>query len=382
MPILFDYFTLKIIWWLLVGALLIGFAVMDGFDLGVGALLPFVAKTDDERRVLINSIGPTWEGNQVWFITGGGALFAAWPLVYAAAFSGFYWALLLVLFALFFRPVGFEYRSKVADPRWRSAWDWGLFVGGAVPALVFGVAFGNLLQGVPFTFDDMLRPFYGGSFFGLLNPFALLTGVVSLAMLVMHGAVYLQMRTESVIARRARGAARIVGVVFIAAFVLAGIWQAYGIQGYRIVSMPDPGGVVVPLSKTVEKGAGAWMATYAAHPWMWLAPALAVGGGLLALLLSAAGRGGAAFVLSAAALAGTILTAGFAMFPFVMPSSTFPNASLTAYDAVSSHRTLNLMFVAVALFLPVVLLYTSWVYRVLRGKVTEKRIREETHSAY
>jgi cytochrome d ubiquinol oxidase subunit II len=382
MPILFDYFTLKIIWWLLVGALLIGFAVMDGFDLGVGALLPFVAKTDDERRVLINSIGPTWEGNQVWFITGGGALFAAWPLVYAAAFSGFYWALLLVLFALFFRPVGFEYRSKVADPRWRNAWDWGLFVGGAVPALVFGVAFGNLLQGVPFTFDDMLRPFYSGSFFGLLNPFALLTGVVSLSMLVMHGAVYLQMRTEGQIANRARRAARIAGIVFILAFVLAGVWQAFGIQGYRIASMPDPGGVVVPLAKTVEKAAGAWLANYAARPWMWIAPALAVGGGLLALLLSAAGRTGAAFVLSAAALAGTILTAGFALFPFVMPSSTFPNASLTVYDAVSSHRTLNLMFVAVVLFLPVVLLYTSWVYRVLRGKVTEKRIHEEAHSAY
>ena len=382
MPILFDYFTLKMIWWLLVGALLIGFAVMDGFDLGVGALLPFVARTDDERRVLINSIGPTWEGNQVWFITGGGALFAAWPLVYSAAFSGFYWALLLVLFALFFRPVGFEYRSKVADARWRSAWDWGLFVGGAVPALVFGVAFGNLLQGVPFTFDDMLRSYYSGNFFGLLNPFALLTGVVSLSMLVMHGAIYLQMRTEGELAARARRAARIVGMVFVAAFVLAGVWQAFGIQGYRIVSMPDPGGVVVPLAKTVEKVSGAWMATYAAHPWMWLAPVLAVGGGLLALLVSAGGRAGLAFVLSAAALAGTILTAGFAMFPFVMPSSTFPNASLTVYDAVSSHRTLNLMFVAVVLFLPVVLLYTSWVYRVLRGKVTEKRIREETHSAY
>jgi cytochrome d ubiquinol oxidase subunit II len=382
MPILFDYFTLKIIWWLLVGALLIGFAVMDGFDLGVGALLPFVAKTDDERRVLINSIGPTWEGNQVWFITGGGALFAAWPLVYAAAFSGFYWALLLVLFALFFRPVGFEYRSKVADPRWRNAWDWGLFVGGAVPALVFGVAFGNLLQGVPFTFDDMLRPFYSGNFFGLLNPFALVTGVVSLSMLVMHGAIYLQMRTEGEIAVRARRAARLAGVVFVAAFVLAGVWQAFGVQGYRIVSMPDPGGVVVPLAKTVEKVSGGWMATYAAHPWMWLAPVLAVGGGLLAVLVSGGGRAGLAFVLSAAALAGTILTAGFAMFPFVMPSSTVPNAGLTAWDAVSSHRTLNLMFVAVVLFLPVVLLYTSWVYRVLRGKVTEKRIREETHSAY
>jgi cytochrome d ubiquinol oxidase subunit II len=382
MPILFDYFTLKIIWWLFVGVLLIGFAIMDGFDLGVGTLLPFVAKTDDERRVMINSIGPTWEGNQVWFITGGGALFAAWPLVYSAAFSGFYWALLLVLFALFFRPVGFEYRSKLPAPRWRSAWDWGLFVGGAVPSLVFGVAFGNLLQGVPFTFDELLRPYYSGSFFGLLNPFALLTGVVSLSMLVMHGAVYLQMRTEGEISSRARAAVRIFGIVFIAAFVLAGIWQAYGAVGYRMVASPDPGTSFSPLVKTAEKAAGAWMANYAAHPWMWLAPALAVGGGLLALLLSGGGRGGAAFVCSAAALAGTILTAGFAMFPFVMPSSTFPNASLTVYDAVSSHRTLNLMFVAVVLFLPVVLLYTSWVYSVLRGKVTEKRIKEETHSVY
>ncbi|MGE5256980.1 MAG: cytochrome d ubiquinol oxidase subunit II [Hyphomicrobiales bacterium] len=382
MPILFDYFTLKIIWWLFVGVLLIGFAVMDGFDLGVGVLLPFVGRTDDERRVLINSIGPTWEGNQVWFITGGGALFAAWPLVYAAAFSGFYWALLLVLFALFFRPVGFEYRSKVADPHWRRAWDWGLFVGGAVPALVFGVAFGNLLQGVPFTFDDMLRPFYSGSFFGLLNPFALLTGVVSLSMLVTHGAVYLQMRTEGEIAGRARRAARLFAIVFLAAFILAGFWQGHGIEGYRIVAAPDPGSSFSPLAKTVEKTAGAWMANYAAHPWMWLAPALAIGGGLLTLLLSSGGRGGAAFVFSAAALAGTILTAGFAMFPFVMPSSSVPNAGLTAYDAVSSHRTLNLMFVAVVLFLPIVLLYTGWVYRVLRGKITEKKIQEETHSAY
>jgi cytochrome bd ubiquinol oxidase subunit II len=382
MPILFDYFTLKIIWWLFVGVLLVGFAVMDGFDLGVGALLPFTAKTDDERRVLLNSIGATWEGNQVWFITAGGALFAAWPLVYAAAFSGFYWALLLVLFALFFRPVGFEYRSKIADTRWRGAWDAGLFVGGAVPALVFGVAFGNLLQGVPFGYDEFLRPHYTGSFFGLLNPFALLTGVVSLAMLAMHGGIYLQMRTEGAIQARARAAARWCGIAFIVAFALAGLWQAWGIAGYRIVAGPDPGAAVTPLQKTVEAIAGGWMANYVAYPWMWAAPVLAIGGALSALSLSAVGRAGIAFVLSAAALAGTILTAGFAMFPFVMPSSTQPNASLTAFDAVSSHRTLNLMFVAVVLFLPIVLAYTSWVYRVLRGKVTEKRIREETHSAY
>ncbi len=169
-----DYESLKLIWWLLVGVLLVGFAIMDGHDMGVGTLLPFVGKDDTERRVVINTVGPHWDGNQVWFITGGGAIFAAWPLVYATAFSGFYWAMLAVLWALFFRPVGFDYRSKISKPTWRKTWDWGLFVGGAVPPLIFGVAFGNLFQGVPFSFDDHLVSTYSGSFWALLNPFALL----------------------------------------------------------------------------------------------------------------------------------------------------------------------------------------------------------------
>ncbi|HSM22324.1 MAG TPA: cytochrome d ubiquinol oxidase subunit II, partial [Rubrivivax sp.] len=191
-----DYPTLKIIWWLLVGVLLVGFAIMDGHDMGVGTLLPFVGQGDEERRVVINTVGPHWDGNQVWFITGGGAIFAAWPLVYATAFSGFYWAMLAVLWALFFRPVGFDYRSKIHDPRWRSTWDWGLFIGGAVPPLIFGVAFGNLLQGVPFGFDDFLVSTYTGTFWQLLNPFALLVGLVSSAMITMQGGTYLAHRTE------------------------------------------------------------------------------------------------------------------------------------------------------------------------------------------
>ena len=379
---LFDYLTLKIIWWVFVGVLLIGFAIMDGFDLGVGTLLPFVARTDEQRRVMLNAIGPTWEGNQVWLITAGGALFAAWPLVYAAAFSGFYWAMLLVLFALFFRPVGFEYRSKISDPRWRNAWDWGLFVGGMVPALIFGVAFGNLLQGVPFNYDEFMRPHYTGSFWGLLNPFALLAGVVSLTMLVMHGAVYLQMRTAGKINARAKKAARIFGIIFMAAFALAGIWQAFGIDGYRIVSMPEAGTAFSPLAKKVATAAGVWMQNYSKYGYTITAPILAFAGGILALLLSGFNRAGAAFVCSGAALAGVILTAGFAMFPFVIPSSADPNGSLTVYDAVSSHRTLNLMFIAVVVFLPIVLAYTSWVYRIMRGKITEEKIEKETHTAY
>ena len=379
---LFDYLTLKIIWWVFVGVLLIGFAVMDGFDLGVGALLPFVARTDAQRRVMLNAIGPTWEGNQVWLITAGGALFAAWPLVYAAAFSGFYWAMLLVLFALFFRPVGFEYRSKIPDPRWRSAWDWGLFVGGLVPALIFGVAFGNLLQGVPFNYDEFVRPHYTGSFWGLLNPFALLAGIISLSMLIMHGAVYLQMRTEGEINARAKKAVWIFGIVFMAAFAAAGIWQAFGIDGYQIANMPEAGTAFSPLAKKVQTAAGAWMQNYSKCGYTTIAPILAFVGGILALLLSRTNRAGAAFVCSGAALAGVILTAGFAMFPFIIPSSANPDGSLTVYDAVSSHRTLNLMFIAVIVFLPIVLAYSSWVYRVMRGKVTEEKIKNETHTAY
>jgi cytochrome bd ubiquinol oxidase subunit II len=377
-----DYETLKLIWWLFVGVLLIGFAVTDGFDLGVGTLLPFLGRTDTERRVIINSVGPTWEGNQVWFITAGGAVFAAWPVVYATAFSGFYVALLLVLFALFFRPVGFEYRSKLPDPRWRAAWDWGLFSGGMVPALVFGVAFGNLLQGVPFQFDDALRSTYTGSFFALLNPFSLVAGVVSLAMLVMHGAVFLQIRTEGALYRRAQLAARWATLVFMAAFALAGVWLAFGIDGYRIVSMPDPGSVPNILGKVVERTPGAWLSNYSLYPWMLLAPALAFIGAVATLVLSARNRPGTAFIASGSALAGVILTAGFSMFPFVMPSSVAPNNSLTAWDATSSHLTLTWMFYATLLFLPIVLAYTSWVYGIMRGKVTEARIREQTHSAY
>ena len=379
---LIDYEILKLIWWLFVGVLLIGFALLDGFDLGVGTLLPFVGRTDEERRVILNAIGPTWEGNQVWFITAGGALFAAWPMVYATAFSGFYWAMLLVLFALFFRPVGFEYRSKVEDVRWRSLWDWGLFAGGAVPALVFGVAFGNLLQGVPFYFDEFLRPYYTGSFWGLLNPFALLAGVVSLSMLVCHGAVYLQMRTEGDVQTRARQAATWFGLLFLAAFALAGVWQAYGIEGFRIVTMPDPGSVMTPLDKTVEMAPGAWLTNFSRYPWMMAAPAAVFLGGALAIVLSRAGRPGWGFIFSGTAVAGVILTAGFAMFPFVMPSITHPGQSLTAFDATSSHRTLMLMFGAVVIFLPIVLLYTSWVYRVLRGKSTAEKVRDNAHAVY
>jgi cytochrome d ubiquinol oxidase subunit II len=377
-----DYESLKLIWWLFIGVLLIGFAITDGFDMGVTAWLPFLGKNDDERRVIINTVGAVWEGNQVWFITAGGAIFAAWPFVYAAAFSGLYIALLLVLFAMFFRPVGFDYRSKLADPRWRNFWDWGLFVGGAVPALIFGVAFGNLLLGLPFHLDDTMRSYYTGSFWGLLNPFALLAGVVSLSMLMMHGAIYLELRTDGTVQARARKAALAAGIVCASAFALAGIWLAFGIEGYRIVSMPDANSVFNPLAKTVEISAGAWLSNYQTWPWMMAAPVAGFLGIALALWQGRVGRQGLAFFFSSLALSGIILTAGFSMFPFVMPSSTDPNSSLTLWDAASSQKTLGIMFIVTIIFLPLILIYTSWVYRVLRGKVTVQSIHDNTHTAY
>ncbi|ANQ84399.1 cytochrome bd type terminal oxidase subunit II [Azoarcus olearius] len=379
---IFDYPTLKLIWWLLVGVLLIGFAIMDGHDMGVGTLLPFVGRNDEERRVIINTVGPHWDGNQVWFITGGGAIFAAWPLVYATAFSGFYWAMLAVLWALFFRPVGFDYRSKIHHAGWRRTWDWGLFVGGAVPPLIFGVAFGNLLQGVPFHFDANLVPYYTGSFFGLLNPFALLTGVVGSAMLTFHGAIYLAHRTEGEIQRRALRAALIFGVLMLAGFSAAGLWLAYGDFGYVLVTAPDPAALPNPLTKSAVHAAGAWLANYGRQPATLALPALAYAGGVAALALAARRRTLAAFVASALALTGVIGTAGGSMFPFVLPSSTVPGASLTVWDAVSSQRTLSIMFWATLIFMPLIIAYTGWAYRVMAGKVTAAYIREHEHSAY
>lgn len=377
-----DYATLKFIWWLLVGVLLVGFAIMDGHDMGVGTLLPFVGKDDVERRVVINTVGPHWDGNQVWFITGGGAIFAAWPLVYATAFSGFYWAMLIVLWALFFRPVGFDYRSKINNATWRKTWDWGLFVGGAVPPLIFGVAFGNLLLGVPFQFDDHLVSTYTGSFWALLNPFALMAGVVSTAMITFHGAIYLMHRTEGDIYRRTQRAMLIFGSLLLLTFSLAGLWLWLGIDGYVISSALDPAALPNPLAKTVIRQPGAWLANYGKYPATIALPVLAYLGALLAMLLAVKGRTLAAFVASSLAIIGIIGTAGVSLFPFVMPSSTDLRSSLTVWDSVSSQLTLSIMLWATAIFMPLIIAYTSWAYKVMSGKVTAAYIRENEHAAY
>ena len=378
----FDYATLRFIWWLLVGALLIGFAIMDGHDMGVGTLLPFVGKTNTERRVMINSIAPHWEGNQVWFITAGGAIFAAWPFVYATAFSGFYFAMLAVLWALFFRPVGFDYRGKIADVRWRNFWDWGLFAGGAIPPIIFGVAFGNLFLGVPFHFDNTLRVTYTGGFFVLLTPFPLLCGVVSLAMLITQGAHYLMLRTDGLVAQRSRQAAIVFNLILAATFALAGIWLALGIPGYVISSGALPNGPSDPLAKEVIQQSGAWFANYQRYPVTLLFPIIAFSGIAAGLFAALKNKAGIAFIASSLTCATVIGTAGAALFPFIMPSSSHPQSSLTVWDATSSQFSLGVMLGVVVLFLPPVVIYTSWAYRLMRGKVTSTFIEQNSKSVY
>ncbi|MPM40557.1 Cytochrome bd-I ubiquinol oxidase subunit 2 [bioreactor metagenome] len=378
---LISYDVLRVIWWLLLGILLVGFAVTDGFDLGAMALLRATAKTDVERRVVINTVGPVWEGNQVWLILGGGAIFAAWPQLYAVSFSGFYLAMFAILVALILRPVAFKFRSKRDEPAWRNAWDWVLCISGIIPALIFGVAVGNVLLGVPFRFSDDLRIYYDGTFFGLLTPFALLCGLVSLAMLVMHGAAWLVFKTEGDVAVRASRFGAGAAVLTTVLFALAGVWLAMGINGYVITSAINPVGPSNPLAKTAAVQGGAWLANFRAAPVLWLLPAL----GLLLPLVTAMGmrarREWLTLLASGLSIACIILTVGAAMFPMILPSSVDPRFSLTVWDSSSSHVTLFIMLVCTVIFLPIILAYTTWVYRVLRGKVDPMAIIEgRTHS--
>lgn len=376
-----DYEILKVIWWLFVGVLLIGFAVMDGQDMGVGSLLPFLGKTDTERRIMINSVAPHWDGNQVWLLTGGGAIFAAWPLVYATAFSGLYWALFIVLSALILRPVAFDYRSRVSAQKWRNSWDWALFIGSAVPPIIFGVAFGNMLQGVPFHFDETLRSTYTGSFWALLNPFGLLCGVVSIVMTVFHGANYLLLRTTGQLQARARRVGIVAGALTAFLFAVGGLWVYVSITGY-VAGNVNPAGVANPLLKTVTTAEGAWFTNFMNYPALFAVPALAILAAILGVLCQYVWKPMAAVLSSSLSIACIVLTPLVAMFPFILPSSSHPVSSLTMWDCTSSQLTLQVIFIVTLIFLPIVLIYTSWAYKVMSGKLTASYIKENDKSLY
>ncbi len=384
---MFDYETLKFIWWGLIGFLFIGFVVTDGMDMGVGGLLPFVAKKDVESRVVINTVGAHWDGNQVWFITAGASLFAAWPLVYATAFSGFYFAMMLTLFSLFLRPLAFDYRSKIESEKWRTNWDKALFVGSMVPPLVFGVAFGNLLQGVPFGFDSLMRVTYTGSFFALFTPFTLLTGVISVCMMLMHGSTWLVLRTDADVAQRSANIGKIVAIVLAITFTLAGVMVWQSVDGYSVASTIDTMGQAQPTTKEVSTGSGLWLTNFLETPLLWLVPITGIVMPLVvAFLLSMKNNSTSiktiSLLASSVTIASVILTAGIAMFPFVMPSSSQPNHSLLMWDTVSSEGTLGLMLMVVAVFVPIIMGYTFWCYKKMWRTVTIEEIEQNSHTAY
>jgi cytochrome d ubiquinol oxidase subunit II len=374
------FFVFKMVWWVLLGIVLMGLGSMVGMDMGVGALLRYVGRTDTERRVALNIIEPHWDGNQVWFVLGGGALFAVFPLIYSTAFSGLYVVMLLLLWSMIVRPLGFEYRSKLQSPAWRNTWDWVLVVSGIVPMFVYGVIIGNMLLGVPFHFDWDLTSFYTGSFLSLFNPFAILCGLLSLSMSAYMGGVMLVGRSEAgPLQDRAQRAASIAIVVALVLFTIGGFWVAH-LDGYRIVHAPAAGAEQTPLQQTIEMVNGAWFDNFRSVPALWLIPALGYVGMLLGFPLVRARRTTPAWWAGALAWVGVIGTVGVAMFPFLMPSSSNPSQSLTLWNSVSSRTTLMWVTGWTAVFLPAIMTYTSWCFYVMRGKVKAERVASDPHA--
>lgn len=373
------YLILQVLWWVLLGVLFVGLGTMVGMDMGVGTLLRFIGKTDTERRTMLNAIGPHWDGNQVWFILGGGAIFAAYPLIYATSFSGLYVVILLLLWSMIVRPLGFEYRSKIASPAWRNAWDWTLLLSGALPMIIFGAAMGNMLMGVPFHFEWDLRSVYTGSFIFLFNPFSVLAGLLSLSLSVYMGGVMMMGRAPEPVAGRARTAAGYAALAAIVLFAVLGVWVSM-VNGYKIVSFPGAGVPQTPLQQTVELVPGGWLSNYKNYPILWAVPLLGFAGLFFGWMSVRGNKHTLAWWLGAVSWIGVIGTIGVAMFPFLMPSSSNPSQSLTLWNSISSETTLLWMTGWAVVFVPIIFWYTSWAFYVMRGKVDPKEVEADPHA--
>jgi len=366
---MFDIELLRLIWWMLLGILLMGFAISDGFDLGVASLLPFVAQNEKERRTVLHTIRPFWEGNQVWIILGAGAIFAAWPYVYAVLFSGAYFLIFLLLLTLgISRPVSFKYRDKLPNLFWRRFWDWITFIGGLIPAILFGLLAGNVITGFAFHFDDSLRLFYDGSLPDFFHPFSILCGATSLCLFIMHGGIYLAMKTENPIRSRSIFYSKIAAIFLIILFAIGGFCLAYLINGYEVKSEINPLAYSNPLHKEVITQLGAWMNNYYHYPVLLIVPLLGFLGAILTIFTARFGQSGFAFVCSSLSIMGVIGSVGVSLFPFILPSSSHLSSSLLVWDSSSSALTLTIMLFSTVIFLPIILSYTAWIYKVLGGK--------------
>jgi len=373
------YLVMKVLWWLLLGVLLLGLAVMVGMDMGVGALLRVIGRTDIERRTMLNAIGPHWDGNQVWFILGGGAIFAAFPLIYATAFSGLYVVMLLLLWSMIMRPLAFEYRSKIASPAWRNIADWVFLLAGALPMIIYGAAMGNMLQGVPFHFDWDLRSYYTGSFISLFNPFAILAGLLSLMLASFMGAAMTAIKTEGMLHERAKRVGFYAAMIAVVLFAVGGVWVSQ-MHGFVLAQSPDPGVAQTPMSQKVDLVSGALLANYKAMPILWLVPLVGFFGMIVGGLLLKAGRPATAWWIGTLAWVGALGAVAISLFPFLMPSSSNPDQSLTIWNSVSSEHTLLWMTGWSVVFVPLILWYTSWAFWVMRGKVDTSKIEDDPHA--
>ncbi|WP_052878433.1 cytochrome d ubiquinol oxidase subunit II [Vibrio coralliirubri] len=378
---MFDYENLRLFTWAVIGVLLIGFIITDGFDMGVAALLPVLGKSEVDRRIMINSIAPHWDGNQVWLVTAGGAIFAIWPAIYAAAFSGFYLAMIIVLATLWLRPLGMDYRAKIDNPQWKKACDIALIVSGLIPPVIFGVGFGNLMIGVPFEFNELLMMSYQGGFWDLLTPFPLLCGLVSLAMVVTQGAAFLQMKTTGDLKQRAQKVIVCMALVTVGLFIVGGIY-AYTLPGYLITSPVVTDGVSNPLLKHVMKFDDLLLHNYENYPVLWGIPALGIIGMLSCAVMTRLNRAGLAFASSSLSIASIITTAGVALFPMIMPSSLMPSHSLTLWDGTSSELTLSIISVVAVIVVPIILGYTIWCYYKMFGRLDSQYIHDNSSSLY
>lgn len=337
---------LQTIWFLLWGVLWAVFFLTDGFDFGVGTLLPFVGKTDEERRIMLNTVGPVWDGNEVWLITAGGVTFAAFPKVYAVMFSSLYSALMLILFALILRGVSFEFRSKMESPGWRQLWDMANFFGSALPALLFGVAFANIFLGIPIDASGM----YQGTLLTLLNPYGLLGGVLFLLMFVMHGALWLNMKATGPVKERAAALIYKLWPVQVAVAVIFLVASRFSTRLYD---------------------------NYLKHPALFLVILGAVVGLLAIPFFHKKAKAFAAWLASAVFIAGATFFGVLGLFPYLFPSSIDPAFGLTAQNASSSPLTLKIMLIVVLVFIPVVIAYQIWTYRLFRHPITEEDLGYE-----
>lgn len=373
-----DYAFLKIFWWVLIGLVLIIYATTAGYDSGITIIMPFLKKEKD-RQVVINTSAPVWDGNMTWIVFAGGGLFVIWPVVYATAFSGFYAAMLCILWTTFFRPTGFDYRSKINSHAWRRFWDFGLFISGAFPVWIFGVILGNCFLGFPFHFDSFtFRDTYAGGFNGLMTGFGILAGFVSLLMIIMHGAAYMQRRTEGHLRELGHKLFYFFAIWTLITFSIAGFMVAFSINGYTLISSP-PNATLYPMNNVVSRGVGVWIDSYVNYPWKYYAPVIAYLSLFCSLWTNYLRWVVSTFWLSAVAVGGIITTAGATLFPFIMPSSTNPDQSLTVWNSTSSQYALDIMFYIGIALLVVIFCYKLFAFHTIWSKkqtVTEQDLAD------